>query len=60
MDGDLQLAAGRRLHVLGELDEILGMEIVRRVGARQVPLCLRGRTGAGQDQGGASAGHKLQ
>ena len=43
---DLQLAAGRLVDVVGELDQVLGVEVGRRVGGRQVPLGL-GRGGGG-------------
>jgi hypothetical protein len=52
---DLQLAAGVLLHVLGELRQVLGVEVAGRVGAGQVPL---GLGAGGQGQGAqAKRGH---
>ncbi len=46
MDRDLELAVGQPLHVLGELHQVLGVEVRVGVGGRQVPGGLgRGRAG---------------
>ena len=57
MNRDLQLAAGRGFHVLGERDEVLAVRIVGRIGGRQIPFGLRGgrrgkRDGARERQPG--------
>ena len=54
MHRDLQFAAGGRVHILGELRDVLGMEVGGRVGGRQVPLGLGKAAGGaeGQDDGG--------
>jgi hypothetical protein len=43
MDGDLQLAAGRLLDLVGELDDIFGVEVLRGIGGGQIPFGLRER-----------------
>ena len=55
MHGDLQLAAGRLVDVVGELGQVLGVEVGRRVGGRQVPLGLR-RRGDGERRQRAARG----
>jgi len=51
MHRDLELATRGRVHVLGELREVLGVEVGGRVGGGKVPL------GLGKAAGGAERKH---
>ncbi len=52
MDGDLELAAGGRVDLLGELLDVLGVEVAGRVGRGHVPGGLGvGGGGTQADQG---------
>jgi hypothetical protein len=53
---DLELAAAALVHVAGELGDVLGVEVARRVGGGQVPLGLR-KGCAVQAKGQASEGN---
>ena len=58
MDGDPELAAGRLVDVVGELLDILGVEVRRRIRRRHVPLRLCG--GRRGDRGENGGGDYLQ
>ena len=53
---DLELAAGRLLHVFDELAHVARMEFSVGVGRRHVPFGLRGRESAHRERSGSDEG----
>jgi hypothetical protein len=60
VDLDLEAAARRRLHGLGEFADVLRVEIRGRISGRQIPLGLRHGTAGGQRDDGTGAHDDLE